>query len=81
MAQGKREQGIEELVISGELVPVSVLSVVVGDFDEVERLAEGPVGLRLSVADSQGLDQTPSECEDRLGFGESDHVSPKLELL
>ena len=80
MAQGKREQGIEELVISGELVPVSILSVV-GDFDEVERLAEGPVGLRLSVADSQGLDQTPSECEGQLGFGESDHVSPKLELL
>ena len=67
-------------MISGELVQVSILSVV-GDFDEVERLAEGPVGLRLSVADSQGLDQTPSECEDRLGFDESDHVSPKLELL
>ena len=65
-------------MISGELVPVSILSVV-GDFDEVERL--GPVGLRLSVADSQGLDQTPSECEGQLGFGESDHVSPKLELL
>ena len=80
MAQDKRGQEIGEQVISGELVPVSILSVV-GDFDEVERLAEGPVGLRLSVADSQGLDQTPSECEDRPGFGESDHVSSKLELL
>ena len=80
MAQDKRGQEIGEQVISGELVPVSILSVV-GDFDEVERLAEGPVGLRLSVADSQGLDQTPSECEGQLGFGESDHVSPKLELL
>ena len=80
MAQDKRGQEIGEQVISGELVPVSILSVV-GDFDEVERLAEGPVGLRLSVADSQGLDQTPSECEGQSGFGESDHVSPKLELL
>ena len=78
MAQDKRGQEIGEQVISGELVQVSILSVV-GDFDEVERLE--PVGLRLSVADSQGLDQTPSECEGQLGFGESDHVSPKLELL
>ena len=75
LAQGRRGRGIEESAMLVEPIQASHLVDLSQDLDcgELVKLAgepqtSDPLGRHLSVADSQYLGETPSECETQLEF-------------